>query len=88
MARTAHAAHNFIQDQQDPIAITDLSDSGEITFNRWHGSGCRPDYRLREKRDYGISPQPQDLVFEFLRHSLPVIKCRFFGTSIGVLKTR
>ena len=88
MTRATHAAHDFIQDQQDPIAIADLSDSGEITFNRGYGSSCRPNYRLRKKRNYGISSESQDLIFEFLRHSLPVIKCRFFGTSVGVLKAR
>ena len=88
MPGAAHAAHNFIQNQQNPIAIADFPDSGEIAFNRWHGSGCGADYRLREKSNYGISSQSQDLIFELLGDSLPVIEGRFFWTSIGVLKTR
>ena len=43
VASTAHTTHHFIEYQQHPVLITNISNSSVITLNGGNGSHCRSD---------------------------------------------
>jgi len=71
-ARTPHAAHHFIENEQHAVTVTDITHAREISGHRGDGTQGGTDDRLDNKRDDLIAAKLVYLSLELLRQALPI----------------
>ena len=66
------AAHHFVEDQQDSMAVANVADAFEIARDRWHRARGRADHGFRDKCHHCLRAQPLDFALERRRRPLAV----------------
>src|ERR1700733_10785609 len=82
----AHAAHDFIENEQHAVAVADRADALEVICHRRHRPRRRADHGFGDKGDDLIGPEFEDLVFELLCGARGIIGVAFacLSPAIGV----
>src|SRR5262249_27216765 len=62
-----HAAHDFVEDEQRAVAVTDLAHGAEIALWRSYASRGGADDRLGNEGCYRVRPEPPEFGFELGR---------------------
>src|SRR5215472_100847 len=71
-ARAPHAAHHFIENEQDAVAVADITHAREISGHRGDGTQRGANDRLGNKRDYATAAKLFYLGLELLRQALAI----------------
>ena len=84
-AGAAHAAHDFVEDEQHAISVADRADASEIIADRRHGARGRADDRLGDEGDHLVGAEFEDFVLQRLRRARGVVRVRlaFALAAIG-----
>ena len=87
-AGAAHAAHHFVEDQQDAVAVADLAHALEIAGHRRHRAQGGADDGLGDEGDDVLAAELVDLVLELLREPLAIGLRRLVGAALAVFVDR
>ena len=84
-AATARAAHHFVGNQQDSVAVADRSDEGRISGRGGDDSAGGAYHRFEDECGHGFGAEPKDFLFEFGRTpGGDLIGRHAFGWAVGV----
>ena len=83
-AGAAHAAHDFVEYEQDAVAVADFADAPEIARRRGHGTQRCADHRFGDERRDAVRAEFDDLRFEFISHAQTVGFRRFVSLLVAV----
>ena len=87
MAHAPHTAHDFVEDEQDAILVTDLPNALEIALHCWSGAHCGSDNRFGDKGDHTVTAETQNFVFKLLGDALPVRIWGLADCTVDILVT-
>ena len=72
-AGASHAAHDFVQDELDAVAIAQFAHAVQVAGNRGQHAGRRATDGFRDEGDDGFRPQPGEGVGQFGHQALAIL---------------
>ena len=87
-AGAPHPAHHFVEDEQHAIAVADLADAREITWNRRDAAERRANDGFGYKGGHRVATERKNLGFELVCNAFSVIRFAFAFTLPAIGETR
>jgi hypothetical protein len=76
-SRASHAAHDFVENEQNPVTVADRSDAPEVVGCRRNRAQGRPNHGLGHEGDHALRADLEQLVLEGLSGARCVVGVAF-----------